>query len=115
MVNIATKFLRQKAVYWEIESRTNIHGEKLFEDPVEIPVRWTDEKEEFIDENGERSVSKAKVMVDRDMGLGGFLMLGEESDVEDEDSPIESGALRIRGFSRIPSLDASAIVRIAYL
>jgi len=115
MYKISTKFLKQDAVYWEPKTRTNIYGEKTFEPPVEVPVRWSDEKEEFIDENGERQISKAKVMVDREMMLGGFLMLGDKHDIEDESDPVASGGFRIRGFKRIPTIDARETVRIALL
>jgi len=118
MGNIATEFLRQTAVYWSIKKRKNQYGQREYNDPIQIPVRWSGEFTEFIDEKGEKQVASAKVMVDRKLDIGGLLFLGTLADVEEEDfpeSPEDGGALAIRGFKEIPSIDATVIVRVAFV
>jgi len=114
-MSIITKMRKQTAVYWELLS-INRFGEKAYEDPVEINVRWEDRTEEFLDAGGERMYSQAVVYVDRDVTIGGVLLLGAlDSDV-DQDSPKENNsAYEIKRFDKLPTLKATEYLRTVHL
>ena len=74
--------LKQTAVYWPFESVDGF-GIKVVGSPIEIKVRWEDRNEEFLDSQSETQMSNAVVCVDRDVTLGGILMLGTIADITD--------------------------------
>ena len=114
-MGIITRMLKQTAVYWPFES-VNQFGKKVVGDPVEIDVRWEDASEEFLDSGGERQMSNAVVYVDRDIVLGGILMLGVITDITDDvDIKENEGAWEIRKFEKLPNLKATEFLRKAYL
>lgn len=105
------------AVYWApADVPHDDYGKPAYSEPIEIKCRWEEIAEEFLDTQGERQVSKAKIYVDRDVKIGGVLLSGTlDSDV-DEDSPKQNeGAWEIRGFSKLPNLKVTEYVRLAYL
>ena len=109
--------LKQTAVYWELSSlEFDNYGQPIPSSPVEIDCRWEDVGEEFIDKDGTTQLSRAKVYVDRDVEIGGVLMLGELGSTIDEDNPKEnSGAWEIRRFEKLPTLKATEFLRSVYL
>jgi len=116
-MRIISKMLKQKAVYWELSSvEFDNYGQPIPSTPIEIDVRWEDVSEEFLDANGTMQLSKAKVYVDRDVELGGVLMLGELDSSVDEDNPKENeNAWEIRRFEKLPTLKATQFLRTCYL
>ena len=64
--------LNQTAVYWK-RLGPDGYGDWLWEDPVEIDVRWDDVSEMFTDVNGEQRMSLAKVLVNQDVKDGDYL------------------------------------------
>ena len=109
--------LKQKAGYWELTSLGfDNYGQPIPSTPVEIDCRWEDVGEEFIDDKGTTQLSIARVYVDRDMEVGGVLMLGELSSGVDEDNPKENeNAWEIRRFEKLPTLKATQFLRTVYL
>lgn len=79
-VNTAKKTMKQTAVYWP-QLSIDRFGKPTWDSPCEILCRWEDEKEEFIDANGERQISNSKLIVDRDLVVKGKLFLGTLSDL----------------------------------
>jgi hypothetical protein len=111
------KYLQQKAVYWGSPIQ-GAFGGKTFADPVEIDCRWRDRREIFQLANGEQVVSRAVILVDRDVDEQGMLYLGELDDLESSQqaNPMTiSRAYPIRRFDKIPDRTASNFLRKAYL
>jgi len=116
-MRIIERMLKQKAVYWELSSlEFDNYGQPIPTSPVEIDCRWEDVGEEFLDDAGTTQLSRAKVYVDRDVEIGGVLMLGELSSSVDEDNPKENeNAWEIRRFEKLPTLKATQFLRTVYL
>lgn len=112
----------QKAVYWAPGSKTtggrdfDDYGQPMYSAPVEIKCRWSDVAEEYVAADGTRQVSHSKVIVDRDVSLGGMLLLGELADVGDVNNPKNNdGAWEIRRFDKVPWLEGDEFLRTSYL
>lgn len=109
-------FLKQYAVYWGPTGETGDAGQELYNDPIEIRCRWDDRPTAFIDSMGNEAVSKAEVMVDRDLTILGILWQGRLSQVTSETDPfLNSNAWRIRQFGKTPDTKTKKFFRIAYL
>jgi len=114
-MSLIVRMRRQNAVYWPFDS-VDQFGKKAVGSPVQIKVRWEDVSEEFLDSNGEIQISRSKVYVDRDMEVGGILMLGTTVDITDPiDVKENDGAWEIRKFEKLPTLRATEFLRTAYL
>ena len=116
-MSLLTKALKQDAVYWgPAEDGYDDFGQPLRGAPVELKCRWEDTAEEFVDPEGRKLISIAKVLVGQDLVVGGVLMLGKKVDITDEVNPLLNiNAKRIRQFVKIPTLKATAFLRIAFL
>ena len=115
-VAVATKTMKATAVYWPPENTYDSYGKPVPRDPFEILVRWDNVVEEFVDEEGVPQMSKAKLIVDRDLEIGGVLMLGELTDIEDYVNPKENpDAWEIKLFSKIADFRGSKYIRQVYL
>jgi len=121
-MGIITKMLKQTAVYWALKS--NESGEVAYDnfgapvvtDPVEIACRWEDVNEEYIDANGTRQLSMARVYVRSDVDIGGILMLGQLTDITNPTTPKANlGAWEIRRFEKLPNLRNTEVLRTVYL
>lgn len=113
---------KQTAVYWALGSADSggkdfdEFGQPIYTDPVEIKCRWEDVNEEYIDAKGTKRLTKSKVYVDRDVDVGGVLMLGLLTDVDPAKRPDENvGADEIRRFDNMPTLRAKEFLKTAYL
>ncbi len=113
----------QKAVYWALLGTDSAgvvdyddYGQPQHTDPVEINCRWEEITIEFLDAQGTRQLSNARVYVGQDVDIGGVLMLGELADVTDENNPKENDdAWEIRRFEKLPNLKNTQFLRTAYL
>lgn len=119
---------RQNAIYWPPEGLDDF-GKQSFGDLIELTlsgdvnsrVRWEDRQEEFVDANGTIALSSSVVYCPvlpggGEVEIGGFLWLGDRSDLSDEDIPVNnSGAAEIRKVDKIPNLKTSEHIRTAYL
>jgi len=109
--------LNQTAIYWSLPTNDGMGG-KIFSDGVEVSVRWEDRQQIFIDAKGQEIISRAVVYVDKDMDIGGYLVLMDfDSLASDEvDNPLLiSTAMPIRTFSKMPSFKATKFIRLAVL
>lgn len=114
-MSIITRMRKQTAVYWPVGS-TNEYGQPVYGTPVEIEVRWEDKTEEFMDAEGETHMSKALVYVDREVDVGGVLLLGSLSSSVDQDDPkANDGAWEIRRYEALPNFKATEFLRTVYL
>jgi hypothetical protein len=116
-MSLISKMRRQTAVYWA-RTGTNDRGRAVFDNPVELRVRWDGVVEEFVSPDGRTGLSHAKVYVGEDVTLGGILWLGTLADLTDaqEAAPLTiTGAYEIRRFDTIPNMKATEFLRIATL
>jgi hypothetical protein len=114
-MSFITKNLKQDCVYWGNPAPDG-YGGNTFDDYVAIKCRWEDRTTKFIDANGEESISKAVVYLPQDVELGGWLFLGELSDISsaNQDAPQNiSGAHEIRAFNKIPNIKGTDFEREA--
>lgn len=112
-----TNGLKQTAVYWANPANDG-YGGRTFDEAIEISVRWEEKQELFIDSNGQEVRSNAVVYVSQDLDMGGYLYLGEQSDLssaENADPLIIDAAHEIRGWSKIPGCRAGNYMRKAWL
>lgn len=120
-MRILTKMLKQYAVYWPPGSEAggqdfDSYGRPVYTTAIEIRCRWEDIAEEFIGPDGTDQVSRSKVFVDRDVRTGGVLWLGRLVDVGDLVNPKRNNnAWEVRRFDKVPTLNATQFVRMAYL
>ncbi len=116
-MRIIKKMLKQTAVYWSLASiEYGDYGRPKITTPVEIKVRWEDGGEEFLDNSGTKQLSRARVYVDRDVEVGGILMLGElDSGVDESNPKTNDNAWEIRRFEKLPTLSAKQFLRTVYL
>ncbi len=121
-MSIITRMLKQTAVWWPLASMESSgsdydnYGQPIVTDPVEIDVRWEDVSEEFLDKDGVVQLSRARVYVDRDVEVGGVLMLGELTDITDATTPKENeNAWEIRRVEKLPNLRNTEYLRTCYL
>lgn len=114
-MGIITRMRKQTAVYWAPRAERDVYGRLQFEDPVEVDCRWEDVSEEFVDQNGARQVSRARVYVDRDMEIGSLLMLGELTDELSnlQDPHTYDGVWSVRSFQKTPNLRNTETLRMA--
>ncbi len=114
-IGVVVRVMRQTAVYWA-PLPVNDFGRRTFATPVEIACRWEDVQEEFLNAEGGRELSRAKLMVDRDLLVGGMLRLGVLADVADVDAPQSTtGAWGIRQFGKMPNFKGTAFLREVYV
>ena len=112
-----TDNLKQTIVYWGLPNPTG-YGGFTFASPVEVLGRWEQKSQLFINNAGQESRSIAIVYVDQDVVEGGWLFLGEISDIDSGlvDTPENvPEARQIRGFRKTPNLDATLFERKVWL
>lgn len=121
-MSLITRMQKQTAVYWPLASADSggddhdDYGQPVVTDPFEISCRWEYRVEEFIIADGTRHLSRAVVYVDRDVDVGGILMLGDLDDITDDDTPKENdGAWEIMRFDKSPNIRVSEYLRTVYL
>jgi hypothetical protein len=126
-------FLIGKCVYWapiaptvvdgqqvvgqDNVSGVNTAGQRIYEDPIEVNCRWTDETSMEVDHEGNTFTARSFIMVDQDLLPLGVLRQGTIDQLQnDVRTPMSNpGALEIRRFDKIPSVDGTQFVRWAIL
>jgi len=89
-MGLATRFLKQKAVYWPPTLKTEFGQNDNVQYPVEIKCRWDDVAKQYIKPDNEEAVSRSRVMVDREVAVGGILYLGTLDSVLHVNDPLEN-------------------------
>lgn len=92
--------MHQKATYWGGRTQGGF-GDITFDAPIVLDVKWEDRVETFTDLSGNEHQSRAIVYTDRDLDLGGYLLLGESVAT---DPTVVSGALEIQRSDEVPDL-----------
>ena len=88
-------------------------GGYTFAAPVACDGRWEDTNEIFINQSAEEETSKAVIFIDRDLDIGGYVALGDQTAYSD---PLQvTGAYRIKGFAKIPDIKSNYYVRKAWV
>ena len=106
----------QVAVYWGHITREGYGNVDTSDPAVEIYVRWEERTELFINALGEEEKSQAVVFVQQDVEVGEYLYLGTLDELDSEPDPTSTQkAFEIRGFKKVPSVDASIFVRKVWL
>ena len=104
----------QTATYWAPKAGAPFDqfGQPSFEDAIELPCRWEDTQEEYVDANGTKRTSKAKLYVLEDVKTGGRVMLGslESGDVGTPPDQLK-GTFEIKSFSKVPNLKGTEYLR----
>lgn len=108
-----TENLTQTIVYWGNPTPDG-YGGFTFDTAVELSARWEERSELFINESGQEARSSAVVFLADDVELGGFLFLGELSDLDSAWS-VPDEAKQIRGFRKVPNIEANLFERKAWL
>lgn len=72
----------QTAVYWG-NPVPDGYGGMLFDDPVEIKVRWEDKTKVISTQAGQEVTSRSEVLTPLDLDYEGYLFLGTLDDVND--------------------------------
>lgn len=115
-MSLITRMRKQKAVYWGSPTPDGT-GDYTFATAVEIDCRWEDTQKLIRDSQGKEIVATAKVYVDRDVVVGGFLKLGTlVSLASDHTNPrLIEGAQEIRSFGKLPNFKVTEYLRTAWL
>lgn len=118
-MSIIDKMLKNgRAMYWSPVGKDRSGQIVLNDTPVEVKCRWEDTNEQFVDQTGNTVVSQARVFVDRDLEIGGFLWQGTQAEYDalsEKDPKKIRKALRIRAFGKLPNLKQKKHVRTAML
>ncbi len=118
-MSIITRMLRQKAVYWALDSDDNFDnfGQPQYANPVEIKCRWVIKTVEFLGPQGTQELSNAVVYVGQDVKVGGVLMLGELTDIDSSLTVPKQNeeTYEIRRFEKLPNLRTTQFLRTVFL
>lgn len=116
-MGILDGMLNQTAVYWGSPVKDKF-GQLTFADPVEVDCRWEDVNDLYIGQDGKQHVSSAKVYLDQDVQLEGFLFLGELADLDSSllsDPRSYENTFQIKKWDKISDLSGVDFVRTAWL
>ena len=113
------RFLKQNAIYWGTPVNDG-YGAYTFNDPIEIKCRWEYKQELFISTNGVEQHSVAKVFVEQELEVEGYLMLGTLDDLDSVtndpyDLPTGFTAYQIKGYSNISSISNKNTLKKVWL
>lgn len=127
ILQFISKVCVQTAVYWGNPVNDGF-GQKTFDEPREIMVRWTDKQQLVKGSDGKDYASSAEVLVQEDLALGGLIYLGTLEDIPgyDDSSGDSSGCIfnpfdligvqEIKVVSKIPLIKSTTqFVRTVYL
>lgn len=110
-MSFVTRNLKQDVTYWSPSSFDQF-GNQVWGTPAVIKGRWEDRTDLFIIETGEEVRSRARVYLNSDVVVGGYLFLGVSSST---DPGTVTGAREIRDFRKIPTITADLFERRALL
>ena len=113
-VSVATRTMKQTAIHWPFED-VDEFGQPTYGDAEEIGCRWETVNEEFITPGGDQEVSKAKLIIDRDIDIKGQLALGEVDSTTPEDPADVDAAWEVRSFRKTPNFKGTKFLREVYL
>jgi len=123
MTSFIDDFLLGTCVYWPPGSEASgqgrdfdDYGQPIYGDPEELNCRWDDVNVEFVNPKGTMMTSRAIVMVESDVAVGGVLFNGTLAQATDLDRPKNNeNAWEIKRFDKNPLVDYEDYLRRAYL
>lgn len=107
MTNYVTRNLKQTVTYWAPGGNDGFGG-VAFDAPIQINGRWEDRTELYTDEQGNEQKARARIYVDQDVELRGYVFLGTSTSTAPESV---SGAYEIKDFRKTPNLAATIFER----
>ena len=127
-MSLIARMRRQNAVYWP-PGTVDKFGRACPGTLIELTlagwvnsrVRWEDTVKEYLDAQGTVTLSAAVVFVPAlpgggEVAVGGWLWLGDRSDLTDEADPRgNSGAYEVKRVDKLPNLKATELLRTVYL
>lgn len=113
-LGLATRAMKQKAIYWGLLD-VDEYGKPNPASPVEISCRWEQVSVEFVEPNGERALSRARLIVDRDLEVKGKLKLGAYDEKIQEDPDRNNDVYEIRQFNKTPNFRGTKYIREVFL
>lgn len=111
----ARRIRKQDAVYWPVTG-TSSTGKPTYGAPVAIKVRWTEIARKFVAPDGNERVSRARVIVDRQMQPLWLIKLGALNTVQFPGEPLRNrGVEEIQQFEAVPDRLAKHFLYTAIL
>lgn len=89
MGSLINKIRKGYAAYWARTGNAE-NGQPTYAAPIEIRVRWEDVVEEYLDRDGRKKISRARVFVDRDMPYGSAIREGKLATVAHTTEPFKN-------------------------
>lgn len=114
-MSLIKRMRKQKAVWWKRSLLPDRFGQYSFDPPIEIDCRWEDRAQEFVNPEGQTTVSRSVVYVDRLMVVGDRLRRGEMESDEPVNPMTITNAYEIRRFDRNPDIRAREELLTAFL
>lgn len=107
------------AVYWGNPQPDGYTG-YLYDDPIEISVRWNDEQRRYLGKTKDLStytelVSNAVIMVGQDLSLGGMIAKTTLNDLTSSELPGENDAWEIKGKTETEDLRGGTVYREVFV
>ena len=103
--------LHQTITYWP-HGGIDADGSIVFGPPAEIMGRWDEVQEVYATAAGQERRSKAKVLVDQELTVNGYLMIGTSTET---DPRALADAFPINSFNRYGNVQGNDYVREAIL
>lgn len=103
----------QTATYWAPAGESLYGAQNSFSTPVPMKVRWEDRQEQAVKGDGTTFITKAVVFVPEPVKIGGYLILGDYTEVTDPS--MLSDAHEIITIITVPDLRNVATERRALL
>ena len=102
---------RQLITYWA-KTGEDRYGDDTFDTPVTMQAHWEERNENIRLPSGEEVVSRAVVFTESEVGMGGYLALGDKTA---EASPADGDGREIMTVAQIPSLRTNQMEYRAFL
>ena len=113
-----TWMLIQDAILWEISADGYDPYEPAgdsYEAPVDVRVRWDNVQDIVRTPEGEEVISKAKIMIDREVKVGSYIQLGTVDTNTPANPEHVEGAYPLIALKDVPSVDGLEVLYIRYI
>ena len=113
---------KQTAVYWPLkgdesgQTDYDANGRPQWGTPYEIKCRWEDVSTEIILDDGTQTLARSMIYPDRDLRIGGVLLLSSLTASVNQSSPKKNaGAWEIIRVENLPDFKAKRYLKTVYL
>jgi hypothetical protein len=112
---VGKRFLKGEAIYWRTLG-VDDDGNKIYDDPVLLKVRWEDRTEMYLNAAGDTVACRSIVYCNQQITQGGILRQGGWEDIVDLVNPFGNpDAWTIQRADRIPNRRQTKFLYMAYL